>query len=179
MKTTFCLLCALATAAFVSPAAAIPPCALFELRTETPGEVLRLSQRLNEYRARAAVGWPRLELDQQGEDLVRDCARQPALLHRLALTILDTPGLVHRDCELASIAAHLAYCATGGRDSRIAATYARTLFVNGNFALAVFIHRPAAARCTDPGLQGELQSVLKYYEEHAKTAQIAALAAKH
>lgn len=98
------------------------------------------------------------------EDKVKDDAMT---LNSIAWATLDEPGVEQRDLDLAMRFAERAVEVTKSRDGAIMDTLARAHYEKGNLAKAIEIQKKAV-ELADEDMRGELEAVLKKYEDEAK-----------
>lgn len=107
------------------------------------------------------------EGDKLGKQIVEYAGDNPQLLNQMAWIILTNPRIMHRDLELAMVAAKKAYDGTEGKDASVVDTYARALYDTGNVAQAIKMQKKAIEVCDEADLKAALEETLARYESKA------------
>lgn len=100
-----------------------------------------------------------------GEQIIAKVQYDEVLMNTLAWKIVDEPGLITRDLDLALHAAQAAYDACGGKQAEIVDTYARVLFDRGRKKEAIQYQKKAVELATTKELRAYLTATLEKYEK--------------
>jgi len=102
---------------------------------------------------------------QIGEQIMATVSFDPVMMNSLAWKIVDEPGLITRDLDLALRAAEAAYKASEGKRAEIVDTYARVLFERGRKKEALEYQRKAVELAQTAELRKQLERTLRRYEK--------------